>query len=194
MDLLLLGGTAFLGRAIASAAKDRAIAITCLARGTHPAPEGMTLIRADRDEDDALVSVADRSWDAVIDLASQPGHARRAVRDLKAGHWVFVSSANAYTRGDVREQDERAPVHEPLAGDAMEDMSQYGPAKVACENAVRENCESFTIVRAGLIGGAGTSPGKRRGVLRRLLFPFVRCSCLLCHLLSSTPCGTSSPR
>lgn len=160
MDLLLLGGTAFLGRAIASAARDRGVTVTCLARGTRPAIDGVPLIRADRDEDDALTPVGDRTWDAVIDLTSEPGHARRAVRDLSAGHWVFVSTASVYTRGDRREQAEHAPVHEPLTGDVMEDMSRYGPAKVACENAVRETRESFTIIRAGLIGGAGDASGR----------------------------------
>lgn len=43
MNLLLLGGTRFLGRAIATNA-----------RGTGPAPDGIPLVRADRDEDEAM--------------------------------------------------------------------------------------------------------------------------------------------
>ena len=41
MDLLLLGGTAFLGRAIARAARDDGIDVTCLARGSAPTVEGV---------------------------------------------------------------------------------------------------------------------------------------------------------
>jgi len=42
MKMLLLGGTAFLGRAIA---------VEALARGTSAPPEGVTFVRADRDEE-----------------------------------------------------------------------------------------------------------------------------------------------
>lgn len=81
------------------------------------------------------------------------------MRDLTAAHWVLVSSSNAYARFDQPEQGETAATLEPLAGDVMADMSQYGPAKVACEDAVRA-CESHTIVRAGLIGGHGDWSGR----------------------------------
>jgi nucleoside-diphosphate-sugar epimerase len=160
MNLLLLGGTAFLGRAIAWEAVSRGISVTCAARGSAPAPEGTAFVRADRDAEDGLAEVAGRRWDAVVDLTRQPGQARRAVRDLRADHWVLVSSGNVYARFDRPEQDESAPLLEPLAGDVMEDMSQYGPAKVACEEAVRRAVDSWTIVRSGLIGGAGDWSGR----------------------------------
>lgn len=89
MKLLLRGGTAFLGRVIASNARDRGIDVTCLARGAVPAAPGVRLVR-DRDRDDALDEVADVVWDAVIDLTRQPGHVRRAVRGLEAAHWVLI--------------------------------------------------------------------------------------------------------
>lgn len=160
MRLLLLGGTAFLGRAIASTARDRGIDVTCVARGSAPAVPGVRLVLADRDREDALDEVADSAWDAVIDLTRQPGHARRAVRDLEAAHWVFVSSGNVYASFDRLEQDETAPLLPPLVGDVMEDMSQYGAAKVACENALREGTDSVTIIRSGLIGGAEDWSGR----------------------------------
>ncbi len=160
MDLLVLGGTGFLGRVVATQARDRGFNLTCLARGTRPPVDGVTLVRADRQNDDALQAVGERTWDAVIDLTSTPGHARRAVRDLHAGHWVFVSTANVYTQADRPEQDEGSPVHEPMTGDTMDDMSLYGPAKVACEVAIRAGTESHTIVRAGLIGGDGDTSAR----------------------------------
>lgn len=160
MRVLLLGGTAFLGRAVAGAALERGAAVTCAARGTGPVPAGADLVRLDRDRDDGLAPLRGTTWDAVIDLTRQPGHARRAVRDLEAVHWVLVSSGNVYARFDRPEQAEDAPTLAPLADDVMADMSQYGPAKVACEEAVRGGCESWTIVRSGLIGGAGDWSGR----------------------------------
>ena len=58
MELLILGGTALLGRAIAHAALDRGHAVTCLARGSSSAPKGAAFISADRDDEDGLASVA----------------------------------------------------------------------------------------------------------------------------------------
>ncbi|AXH97044.1 NAD-dependent epimerase/dehydratase family protein [Ornithinimicrobium avium] len=155
MELLLLGGTAFLGREVARAALAGGHDLTCLARGTAPAPGGVTLVTADRDQDDALAPVSGRSWDAVVDLTRQPGHARRAVRDLTTAHWVFVSSANVYVEGPEVDRDEGTPLVEPLEADLMSGMEDYGAAKVACERAFAGSGTSATLVRAGLIGGPG---------------------------------------
>ena len=69
---------------LAQAALDRGHAVTCVARGSSPAPKGTTFISADRDDDDGLASVASRSWAAVIDVSRQPGQVRRAVRRVAA--------------------------------------------------------------------------------------------------------------
>ncbi len=160
MELLLLGGTAFLGRQIARSALADGHRVTCLARGTSPAPEGVTLVTGDRDDDDALAPVADRRWDAVVDVTSQPGHVRRAVRDLDTGHWVYVSSANVYSPSPALDRDEDAPLEPALEADAMERPEDYGPAKVACERLYAGSGASATLVRSGLIGGDGDASGR----------------------------------
>src|SRR4051794_21430396 len=98
MELLVLGGTAFLGRAIARTAVQRGHSVTCAARGTAPAPEGTAFVVVDRDEDAGLRPVSGRTWDAVVDVSRQPGQVRRAVRDLRTHHWVLISSTNVYAR------------------------------------------------------------------------------------------------
>ncbi len=159
MRLLILGGTAFLGRVIARQAVARGDDVTCVARGSDAVAEGAVLVRVDRDRDDALAPLAEQVWDTVIDVTRQPGHARRAIRDLTAHHVVFISSANVYARFDRPEQREDAPLLEPLADEVMADLSQYGAAKVACEDAIRA-ARSWTIIRPGLIGGAGDWSGR----------------------------------
>ena len=163
MKILLLGGTAWLGHQIATAAIARGHDVTCLVRGTA-IPEGAALVRADRDRDDALQPVAARRWDAVIDVASQPGHVRRAVRDLEpvAGRYVFVSTASVYASQEPIGVDETAGLLRPLESDLMQRPEDYGHAKVACENAVRERFgpDRFVIARAGLVAGPGDPTGR----------------------------------
>lgn len=156
----MLGGTAFLGRAVVAAALARGHAVTCLARGSAPVPDGAVLVRGDRDAADGLDGVAGREWDAVVDVSRQPGQVRRSVATLRTPHHVLVSTGNVYARFDVPGQDEDAPLLAPLEGDVMADMSAYGPAKVACEEAVRAGAGSATIARAGLIGGPGDTTGR----------------------------------
>ena len=156
----MLGGTAWLGRTVAREALARGHDVTCLARGSAPPPEGVTFVVADRDADDGLAEVADTRWDAVVDVSRQPGQVRRAVRDLDAGHRVFVSTGNVYAAFDTVEQGEDSPLRGPLDGDVMVDMETYGEAKVACEAAVRSGGSTATVVRSGLIGGPGDWSGR----------------------------------
>lgn len=160
MKVLLLGGTAFLGREIARQLTSRDHTVTCLARGSGPAPAGATLIRADRDDPDALSPVADEGWDVVIDLTSQPVHAARAARQLSARHRVLISSASVYEDFSTPEQPVTARTVDPFDGEQMRDMSQYGPAKVACERSYEELDQPVTIIRPGLIGGFGDWTGR----------------------------------
>lgn len=160
MKILLLGGTGFLGRAVASAAVARGFPITCLARGSGKITDGANFVQADRDHDFALATVSSQDWDAVIDLTRHPLHARRAVRDLSTKHWIFVSTSSVYVGGDRLEQDESSPTVDALDSDFMPDMSQYGAAKVTCENVYRAHSDAHTIIRAGLIGGYGDHTGR----------------------------------
>src|SRR5947209_16686335 len=72
MRLLILGGTVFLGRAIATAAVAAGHDVTCAARGTSGAvPAGARLVPVDRSVPGALAAV-EGAFDAVIDVARQP--------------------------------------------------------------------------------------------------------------------------
>lgn len=160
MDILLLGGTAFLGREIARQLVAQGDAVTCLARGSHPAPGGTTWVQADRDDPDALAGVSQQAWDAIVDLTSEPVHAIRAAGQLTARHWVYISSGSVYADFSTPEQQVTAQTVPPLNQERMQDPSQYGPAKVACENAYLALNQPVTIIRPGLIGGDGDWTGR----------------------------------
>jgi 2'-hydroxyisoflavone reductase len=176
MRILMLGGTAWLGRAITSAALTQGHQVTCLARGSSgDVPGGAIFVQADRDRADAYQAVEDEQWDVVIDMARQPGHVRRAVKALAAtgGRVVLISSGSVYADHGTPGADESAALLPPLADDVMESMAAYGEAKVACEQAVLDGYgpDRSTIVRSGLIGGPG-DPTDRAGYWpMRFAFP-----------------------
>jgi 2'-hydroxyisoflavone reductase len=163
MRLLVLGGTAWLGHRIAATALERGHEVTCLARGSA-VPEGARLVTADRDADDALRAVGGERWDAVFDVARQPGHVRRAVRDLAsaADRYVLVSTISVYASQETMKADETAETLAPLTTDTYTDPEDYGPAKRACEDAVIEafGPDRSFVARAGLIGGPGDPTGR----------------------------------
>lgn len=164
MQILVLGGTAWLGRTITATALELDHEVTCLARSTSGAvPDGARFVRADRDKPGAYDQVSDQRWDGVVDLTRQPGHARGATAALadKTDRWVLVSTGNVYRSHARLDDDETAETLEPLEADSMASSDDYGPAKVACEQAVLGTLgDRAVIARAGLIGGPGDESGR----------------------------------
>lgn len=163
MDILVLGGTQWLGRQIARQGIERGHDVTCLARGRSgpPAP-GAHLIEADRSDPHAYDQARDRSWDAVVEVSWQPGFAKQALAALagRAGHWTYVSSGNAYAAFDTVGADESFPLRAATDQDEV-GPDLYGEAKVACEQASAAALgDRLLIARSGLIGGPGDHTGR----------------------------------
>lgn len=165
MQLLVLGGTAFLGREVARCALAAGHAVTCAARRSSGEPvEGVQFVTLDRDGPGGLDPLGDRAWDAVVDVSRQPGQVRRAAEALRGrvGHAVFVSTGNVYADTRTPRLTESGQLLDPLDGDVMTDPGEYGRAKVACERALLDSFgpDRTTIARAGLIGGPGDVSGR----------------------------------
>ena len=116
-ELLVLGGTSWLGGVVARMAADRGHRVTCLARGeSGRPPESVAWVRADRTRPDAYDEVAGRHWDAVLDVSWQPDLVRSALDRLadSAEHWVYVSSCSVYADDATPGTAEDAPLHAAL--------------------------------------------------------------------------------
>jgi 2'-hydroxyisoflavone reductase len=155
MKLLVLGGTAFLGRHVVEAALRLGDDVTTFTRGQtnpelHPEAEALT-----GDRDGGLDALRGRSWDGVIDTSGYVPRIVRASAELlrDSGRYVFVSSVSAYA-SHAAPFAEGAPLAE-LDDPATEDVgAAYGALKAACEGVVEEAFgERGTSVRAGLIVG-----------------------------------------
>lgn len=143
MRILIVGGTAFVGRHIAQAALDAGHDVTLFHRGKTGAdlfPQATHLF-GDRDED--LSGLAGSTWDATIDTC---GFFPRQVRSLAAaldghgGRYVFISSVSAYSSAVPWNYSESAPLAEEPSDDTAAEITpeNYGGLKVACERAATE--------------------------------------------------------
>ena len=162
MRLLILGGSQFLGRAIAAQACAAGHSVTCAARGlSGPIAPGARFTYVDRDVANGLEALTGQAFDAVVDVSRHPGQVRRAVAALKprTGHWTFVSTISVYA--DQRTPGQQADTAQLLAPTSPEveycTEETYGPAKLACEQAVGD--DAF-ICRAGLIVGPEDPTGR----------------------------------
>jgi 2'-hydroxyisoflavone reductase len=154
-NVLILGGTSWLGGEIAHEALTRGHDVTCLARGeSGNAPSAVTFIQADREDPKAYDKVNDRRWDFVIDVSRQPGQVRSAVDVLggTSSHWTLISTGSVYA-DQSGPLSESSPLLEAIEDDVAE-PEKYGEGKVACEQVVRR-LPHHLVVRAGLIGGPG---------------------------------------
>jgi 2'-hydroxyisoflavone reductase len=164
MRLLVLGGTRFVGRAVANDAVARGWDVTVLNRGaTADPPEGVVTLTADRTSYAELTDVlGDGSWDAVVDTwAGAPSVVRDAAGLLahRTGRFGYVSTRSVYVWPPAPGADESAPL---VDADPDAERTDYAADKRGGElAALREYGEDRVLMaRAGLIIGPHEDVGR----------------------------------
>lgn len=167
MRILVLGGTAFLGRAAVEYALAQGHAVTTFTRGrTGAPPDGATALRGNRNNPEDLDSaLAGREFDAIIDTSCQAIRAAElaAARFATISSYVFVSTMCVYRDfppGPI--VDETPPVKELSVGD-------YGAMKAASEAILGNRLgDRLVTARAGVIVGPRDNMGLLPWWLRRI--------------------------
>lgn len=165
MNLLIIGGTIFVGRHLVLAALERGHKVTIFHRGKHNAnlfsedhfPDVETII-GDRTNEEDLDCLAERSFDAVVDTCGYVPRvvAMSAQKLAKATPlYCFISSISAYGDMSINGMTEDSPLA-TLADPTVEEVTgeTYGGLKVLCEQVVQDTFpDGYQILRPGLIVG-----------------------------------------
>jgi len=162
MNILIIGGTRFVGRHLVNSALARGHNITLFNRGkSNPDlfPDIETII-GDREHD--IEKLSGRAWDAVIDTCGYfPRIVRLSAEQLaqsgSVGRYVFISSISVYPDSILSKIgiDESDPVGK-LEDETVEEITgeTYGPLKALCEKIVFDMYgDRGLVVRPGLIVG-----------------------------------------
>ncbi|MEY2687033.1 MAG: hypothetical protein RL375_1231 [Pseudomonadota bacterium] len=157
MNLLVLGGTVFLGRHVVDAALAAGHEVTLFNRGHRQLvwPRDVEQLTGDRNGD--LAALRGRHWDAVIDCSgytpAQLAASGEVLREA-VSHYVFVSSISVYARFPPGQRyDEAAAVASGNDG--------YGPKKARAEEAIEAALPGrVSQVRPGLIVGPHDPTGR----------------------------------
>jgi nucleoside-diphosphate-sugar epimerase len=164
MDVLLIGGTRFVGHYLALRLLAQGHRVTVLNRGITPDSLGARVerIRADRKTGAFESALASRRFDAVVDFAGYaPEEVEGAVRVLrdKTAHYLFISTGQVYlVKEDCplpsREEDfEGRVMVRPESSEDLEEWS-YGVLKRRCEEVLIRNPEfPSTRIRIPMVNG-----------------------------------------
>jgi 2'-hydroxyisoflavone reductase len=166
LNLLILGGTGFIGPHIVETAVARGHTIALFNRGrTNPGLfPGLEKLLGNRDPDkgEGLKALEGRSWDGVIDTSGYfprlVGASAGLVGDT-AGQYVFISSISVYSDNSIVGMDETGPIatmDDPTLEEFGDQFQHYGALKALCEQAAEKAMPGrVTNIRPGLIVGPG---------------------------------------
>jgi len=166
LEILVLGGTGFLGPHFVEAARAKGHKLTLFNRGkTNPTRfsgeefKDIEQLQGDRKSDMKALETR-RKWDAVLDTSAYvPADVTRSSKLLakRVEQYLLVSTISVYAKMDKPGMDESAPLAQLADPNVTEVTGEtYGGLKALCEKAAEAEMPGrCTIVRPGLIVGPG---------------------------------------
>ena len=177
MNILVLGGTRFVGRHIVEALCSGGHDVTVFTRGQSPdeLPAQVARLHGDRSAGGAGLAALDgRRWDACIDVSGYtPLQVRASAERLRdaVGRYVFISTVSAYASLAEPPIDESHALH----AEADESVTQvtgdtYGPLKVTCERILRDTYgDRATMLRPQIVAGPFDPTGRHTYWVQRAM-------------------------
>lgn len=180
MEILVLGGSVFLSRAVAELGVARGHNVTTFNRGRSGEPvAGARAITGDRSDPGDLGKLAGGKFDLVFDTGYLPEVVKASAELLEptVGHYVFTSSISAYpgwpAQADYQRQGSYDGDPDAIGEQVPEGLDESGPygwRKVGAERAVQRAFGEHrsSILRAGLIVGPNDRAGRLPWWLHRV--------------------------
>ncbi len=172
MDILVLGGTQFIGRHIVDALTKAGHVVTVFTRGItpDPLPLGIKRLHGNRNEGlSGLSALRGRTWHTCVDVSGYtPIQVRASATALRAcvSHYVYVSAVSVVDHRLTDPVDTPVTESHALLPAAAENITEinsdtYGPLKVACEGIVQTLfANRCTIVRPQVVAGEFDDSGR----------------------------------
>lgn len=148
MDILVMGGTRFVGKPLVQRLLAAGHALTLFTRGNKPAPAGVEHLVGDRSTAEGLQQLEGRHFDVIVDSSGRTLADSRAVVERTGApshRFVYVSSAGVYADSELWPLDEDSPT----------DPASRHAGKAETEAWLRSQGIAFTSFRPTYIVGPG---------------------------------------
>jgi 2'-hydroxyisoflavone reductase len=153
LEILVLGGTGFIGPHMVREALRRGHTVTLFNRGrtNDELFPDLETIQGDRGGD--LSMLEGRKWDAVIDNSGYvPRHVQNSARTLapNVGQYLFISTVAVYDSfATLNDESSRLA---SLADETIEEVNgeTYGPLKALCEKRARAEIDADPFAKSTL--------------------------------------------
>ena len=128
VQILLMGGTRFVGKPLVSRLQQQGHSLTLFTRGRQPLPEGVESVIGDRGDDQALDQLKGRGFDVIVDSSGRTlSDSQRVVeRTGPPSHrFLYVSSAGVYAGSPTWPLDEESPLDPASRHSGKADTEQW---------------------------------------------------------------------
>jgi 2'-hydroxyisoflavone reductase len=158
MNILVFGGTQFLGRHFVELALQKGHTLTLVQRGQTGADLFPSVPRILLNRRESLDSIPTEGWDAVVDFSAY------LVKDVTKvierlpdiPHYVLISTISVYDLDQIHERPSEGSAVIQLADESVEEINAetYGGLKAAIERIARDHYgDRLMVIRPGIVIG-----------------------------------------